>query len=140
MCHPLIRKLSIDSTNSIFKQKELKVTKRFTQSDLDNFSLLTGDHNYIHTEAVPVEKRKVHGALLNSIVAGIIGTKFPGGGSLVLEQTLSFPKPCRIEEECEFVLKLEQERKISIVSYQCIQNKNVVFRGEVKLLIVSANK
>lgn len=125
---------------SIFQKKELKVIKRFTQKDLDNFSSLTGDFNYIHTEAVPVEKRKVQGAFVNAIIAGIIGTRFPGAGSIVLEQTLTYPKPCRIDMDCEFLLKLKQERKISIILYECTQNNEVVCKGQAKLLITNNNK
>lgn len=132
------RKFSEQKT-SVFKSRELRIIKKFSQNDLNAFSQLTGDSNYIHTEALPQDKRKVHGAFLNAIVAGIIGTQFPGAGSVVLEQTFSFPKACRIEVDCEFLLQLQQERKISIVSYECKQNNEVVFKGQAKLLLTNNN-
>lgn len=131
----MIRWLTNQQRAASFEKTEFKFIKKFKQSDLDNFSEITGDFNYIHSTAVPQEQRKVHGALLNAVVAGIIGTKFPGAGTIVLEQTFSFPKACRIEVDCEFSLKLLQERKISIISYECKQNNEIVFQGKAKLLI-----
>lgn len=133
----LITRLSTRETSTLFQKPELKVVKRFTQQDLDKFSEISGDFNYIHSDKIPAEQRKVHGALLNAIVAGIIGTQFPGGGTIVLEQKFSFPKPCRIEVDCEFFLQLQQERKISIILYECKQNNEIVFKGEAKLLITN---
>lgn len=131
----IVRGLNNQQRAAIFEKTELKFKKIFKQTDLDKFSQITGDFNYIHSTAIPQEQRKVHGALLNAVVAGVIGTKFPGAGTIVLEQTFSFPKPCRIEVDCEFSLKLLQERKISIISYECRQNNEIVFQGKAKLLI-----
>lgn len=125
----------ITKRKSSFHKSEFKVIKRFTQQDLDRFSQLTGDLNYVHSSEIPDEKRKVHGAFLNAIVTGILGTHYPG--TVVLEQKFSFPKPCRVEVDCEFLLKFQQERKISIILYECKQNNVTVFKGQAKLLITN---
>lgn len=50
------------------------VEKRtITQAEVDAFAKLTSDTNYIHSIECPPERRCVHGAFLNAIVAGIIG-------------------------------------------------------------------
>ncbi|XP_013110067.2 LOW QUALITY PROTEIN: uncharacterized protein LOC106088869 [Stomoxys calcitrans] len=125
--------------SSLSNIRQIKYVKVFSQQDLDQFSQLTGDSNSIHTDTTPVERRLVHGAFLNAIVAGLIGTHFPKG-TIVLEQKFKFPKPCRVNENSEFELQLQQERKIAVVSYKCKQNEITVFEGEAKLLIPSINK
>ncbi|XP_061394262.1 uncharacterized protein LOC133329815 [Musca vetustissima] len=120
------------------QQRQLKLVKTFTQDDLDKFSQLTGDPNPIHSTSLPAETRMVHGAFLNAVVAGLIGTHFPPG-TIVLEQNFKFPKPCRINIECEFLIETRNERKISTITYECRQENNIVFQGLAKLLI-SNNK
>ncbi|XP_020799701.1 uncharacterized protein LOC110177350 [Drosophila serrata] len=114
--------------------KQVQVVKRFSQSDLEQFAQFTGDHNYIHSLDTPIEERRVHGALLNAVVAGIIGTKLPGPGTVVLEQNFRFLKPCRIETDTVVTVRLLEARKIATVEYECRQNDEVVFAGRAKLL------
>jgi len=114
--------------------QQVQVVKRFTQSDLEQFAQFTGDHNYIHSLETPVEERRVHGALLNAVVAGIMGTQLPGPGTVVLEQSFKFLKPCRLETDTLVTVRLLQSRKISTVEYDIRQNDDVVFAGSAKLL------
>ncbi|XP_017016703.1 uncharacterized protein [Drosophila kikkawai] len=118
----------------LFAPQQVQVVKRFSQSDLEQFAQFTGDHNYIHSLDTPVEERRVHGALLNAVVAGIIGTKLPGPGTVVLEQNFRFLKPCRIETDTVVTVRLLEARKIATVEYDCRQNDEVVFAGRAKLL------
>ncbi|XP_017849738.1 armadillo repeat-containing protein 7 isoform X1 [Drosophila busckii] len=97
-------------------------------------STKTGDYNYIHSKELPVKERRVHGALLNAVVAGIIGTKLPGPGTVVLEQNFKFLKPCRLETDTVVTVRLLEQRKISTVEYDCRQRGDVVFAGKAKLL------
>ncbi|XP_022213584.2 uncharacterized protein LOC111068425 [Drosophila obscura] len=114
--------------------QQVQVVKRFTQQDLEQFAQFTGDHNYIHTLDMPVEERRVHGALLNAVVAGIMGTKLPGPGTVVLEQSFKFLKPCRLETDTVVTVRLLVSRKISTAEYDCRQNDEIVFAGNAKLL------
>lgn len=124
------------SNNVAFKQgSELKIVKQFSQDEVDKFCKITGDSNPIHSKDRSIEQRCVPGALLNAIVAGLIGNRFPGPETLVLEQRLTFPKQCRINTDTEISLKVLQHRKISIVLFYCKQNDEDVFRGEAKLRV-----
>ncbi|KAH8295221.1 hypothetical protein KR018_008870 [Drosophila ironensis] len=114
--------------------KQVQLIRRFTQQDLDQFAQFTRDYNHIHSQDTPVEKRRVHGALLNAVVAGIIGTRLPGPGTVVLEQTFRFVKPCLIDTDTVVSVRLLQARKISTVEYDCRQNDEIVFAGSAKLL------
>lgn len=82
---------------STFKEGDhVTVKRKITSEDVDKFIQLTGDHNPVH---VTSKKPLVHGAFLNGLVSGIIGTKLPGFGAIVVEQTLKFPAPCYIGDE-----------------------------------------
>ncbi|XP_064535595.1 uncharacterized protein LOC135426446 [Drosophila montana] len=121
------------------KLQQVQVVKRFTQQDLETFAQFTGDYNFIHSKDMPVEERRVHGALLNAVVAGIIGTQLPGPGTVVLEQSFKFLKPCRIETDTLVTVRLLQARKIATVEYECRQHDDVVFAGNAKLLTRKAD-
>lgn len=116
-----------------------EITKYLTQSDLDKFSELSGDFNPIHT-ALDNRKPIVHGAFLNSIMSGIIGTKIPGPGTIVVQQNLSFPNKCHLEDPITFRVELTDVRKIIKVKYECTQNGVAVFQGDAKLVIGSLCK
>lgn len=97
-----------------------------------SFAELTGDYNPIHVESA---RNIAHGALLNGLVSGIIGTKLPGPGTIVIEQNLTFPKPCYAGDTVEVTVKIVSIRKIVMCTYMCIANGDkVVMEGEAKLM------
>jgi acyl dehydratase len=110
----------------------VKEIRTINQYDLQQFSQLTKDFNSIHDQR---QKSIVHGAFLNGIVAGIIGTKLPGDGSIVVSQNFSFPSKCLVDVPIEFRVQIVDVRKIIRVNYACSQNDKVVFEGEAKLIM-----
>lgn len=125
----LFRKYSFKRGDSY---KEVRV---INQQQLDQFSALTGDFNKVHNSSDGSRKSLIHGAFINGIVAGIIGTKLPGDGTLVISQTFSFPSKCFVDIPIEFHVELVDVRKIIKARYKCTQNDNVVFEGDVKLIM-----
>lgn len=69
----------------------VSVKRRITLDDVKLFADLTKDYNPIHFDP---EKGIVHGAFLNGLVSGVIGTVLPGFGTVVVQENLRFPKPC----------------------------------------------
>ena len=120
---------------SSFKVDDIvKVVRTVTQKELDLFSSLSGDHNPIHKQDQQ-NKPLVHGAFLNSIVAGVIGTKLPGPGTIVISQNFSFPSKCFADEPIDVTVELVDVRKIIKVKYKCSQNGNEVMEGEARLML-----
>lgn len=111
-------------------------TKRIiTQGMVDQFVSLIGDENPIHSGGgVTQGDIRVPGALLNGLVSGVIGSHFPGGGSLVVGQEYSFPNKCHVDQEIDFDLELVQNRKIMKIVYACRQNGVVVLTGHAKIM------
>ncbi|KAL7033874.1 hypothetical protein ACKWTF_007761 [Chironomus riparius] len=114
--------------------KEIRV---INQHHIDAFSTLTCDSNKIHKGN---QKSFVNGAFLNSIVAGIMGTKLPGDGTIVISQNFSFPSKCYVDIPIEFNVELVEVRKIIKARYQCVQNDIVVFEGDAKLIMNKGTK
>lgn len=113
----------------------VRVHKTISTQELDAFSNLTSDHNPIHKVTPDNQTPPVHGAFLNSLVAGIIGTKLPGPNTIVVSQNFSFPSKCYANEPIEIYVELLDVRKIIKTSYKCTQNDQVVFEGEARLIM-----
>lgn len=113
----------------------VKVRRRLTQDDVDQFAVISGDSNFVHSRQCPPEQRCIHGALLNGLVSAVIGTKLPGSGSIVLSQKISFPNKCVVDEEITITVKLIEDRKIKKVQYECMQSEKIVFIGSADLII-----
>lgn len=123
-------------SNSPLKLGDSYQVKRIiTQAMVDQFVSLIGDNNPIHAHTTDsTSDHRVPGALLNGLVSGLIGSHFPGAGSLVVGQEYSFPSKCLIDREIEFNLQLAQNRKIMKIAYECQQEGTVVLRGFAKIV------
>ncbi|XP_006616544.1 uncharacterized protein LOC102672619 [Apis dorsata] len=111
---------------------KISVIKTVTKDDILNFAKLTGDYNPIHFE---VSNHLVHGALLNGLVSGILGTKIPGPGTIVVEQNFKFPAPCYAGDIIEIKVQIVSIRKIMKCEYICIANgEKIVLKGNAKLI------
>lgn len=111
------------------------VTRVITPEEVEAFALLTGDTNPIHGPTFPVDKRFVHGALLNGIVSGVVGTRIPGPGTIVLSQEFKFPYRCKVDEPIEITVNMLEYRKIIRIAYECRQKNVSVMEGTAKLMI-----
>lgn len=80
------------------------MSRVFTQENVKEFALLSYDMNPIHMDVEYAKKTRfgqliVPGFLTASLFSAIIGTKFPGEGSVYLSQNMSFWKPVYPEKE-----------------------------------------
>ncbi|EEB10880.1 conserved hypothetical protein [Pediculus humanus corporis] len=118
------------------KTDKVSVRRKITSDDVKLYADLTKDHNPIHLDP---EQGIVHGAFLNGLVSGIIGTILPGNGTVVVQQNLRFPKPCYVGDEVIISVIVKSIRKIIEVEFFVIngqkKNEQVVLEGSAKLLI-----
>lgn len=139
----LVRKLPLFRPNSFLSlrhtSKELPEcvceTRTISQAEVDRFAELTGDFNPVHSASHPIEKRAIHGAFLNGIVAGIIGTKLPGPGSISVSQAFSFPNRCVVDLPIEIRVHMVSDRKLIDVKYECEQQGRLVFKGTARIMM-----
>jgi acyl dehydratase len=77
---------------------------RLTQDEVDGFIELSGDHNRIHTDPLaagrsPIGKIAVPGLLSALVFSRVLGTIFPGHGTVYKSQTLHWLKPMHINRD-----------------------------------------
>ncbi|MFC0183269.1 Acyl dehydratase [Pseudarcicella hirudinis] len=80
----------------------------FTQDDVILFAKVSGDNNPLHLDAefaagTPFKRPIIHGALASSVFSKIMGTEFPGFGSVYLKQTSEYKRPMFVDNEYEAV-------------------------------------
>jgi len=74
------------------------LSRTVTAADVDAFAALSGDQNPIHLDEAYAAKtrfgrRIAHGMLVASYISTLLGTKFPGTGTIYMSQTLNFLRP-----------------------------------------------
>lgn len=95
----------------------------YTQDDVVTFAKLTGDNNPIHLDEkyaakTMFKKPIIHGALSSSVFSKILGTEFPGEGTVYLSQTSNFKRPMFVEVRyiAQFEVVSVNDKKQAIIS------------------------
>lgn len=127
-----------------YRFEELKVgmsavySRTITDTDLRNFSGVSGDTNPMHlneeyAKTTPFKGCIVHGMLTASLLSTVIGTKLPGPGCLYVSQTLFFKAPVHVGETVyakATITELIPERRRAKLQTQCFVKDTVVLDGE----------
>jgi acyl dehydratase len=74
------------------------LVRTVSAEDVEAFAALSGDTNPVHLDesyaaASRFGRRIVHGMLVGSFVSTLLGTRFPGTGTIYMGQSLSFLRP-----------------------------------------------
>lgn len=85
---------------------------RFSQTDVEDFAKVTGDNNPLHLDAAfaagtPFKKPIIHGMLGASVFTKVLGTIYPGFGSVYLGQTLEFLRPMFVDTDYVAIFTIE---------------------------------
>ncbi len=86
-------------------------TFSFTQEDVNLFAKVSGDNNPLHLDAefaatTQFKRPIIHGALASSVFSRVMGTEFPGFGSVYLKQTAEFKRPMFVDTVYNAVFKV----------------------------------
>ena len=119
------------------------LTRLVTQRDIELFAAVSGDVNPAHVDAVYAKTSHfheiiAHGMLGGSLISTVLGTQFPGPGTIYLGQTLKFLKPVHIGDTLTVtvrVLSLEAAHRRVLLDTRCVdQDGDVVIEGEAKVI------
>ncbi|MCH2037116.1 MAG: MaoC family dehydratase [Rickettsiales bacterium] len=113
-------------------------SRTITDTDLRNFSGVTGDTNPMHlneeyASTTYFKHCIVHGFLTASLISTVIGTKLPGPGCIYVSQELKFKAPVYIGDTVyakATVEKLIPEKKRAILRTTCTVKDVIVLDGE----------
>jgi acyl dehydratase len=80
----------------------------FSQEDVILFAKVSGDNNPLHLDAefaatTAFKKPIIHGALASSVFSKIMGTEFPGFGSVYMKQVSEYKRPMFVDTEYEAI-------------------------------------
>jgi acyl dehydratase len=111
-----------------------------SQEDIDAFAKVTGDNNPIHWDEnyasqTPFKKPIIHGMFGAAIFSRVLGTSFPGEGTIYMKQTLSFQKPMYVGVLYEAIFEVKEiiegkHRALIATSIVEKESGHVVTNGE----------
>lgn len=114
-------------------------TRFVNESDVQDFARVSGDINPIHLDdayaaKTRFKKRIAHGMIAASFVSKIVGTRFPGYGSIYVSQTYKFRNPIYIGDSIVAEIRaiaVREDKPIVTLSTICRnQNGDVLLEGE----------
>lgn len=117
--------------------------RTLTEDDIMAFALLSGDVNPAHLDAEYAEQtmfKKViaHGMWAGSLVSCLLGTRFPGPGTIYLEQTLKFRRPVYVGDTLTVTATVaEKDEEKKRVTLDCLvenQNGETVVKGQAQVM------
>ena len=118
---------------------KVSVTKKFCETDINDFSKLSLDTNPLHLDAAYAKdsifgQQIVHGMLVASLFSGLLGIELPGEGSIYLGQSLSFTGPVFIGDEVTAtveIVKIREDKPIITLRTYCEKSDgSIVIDGE----------
>ncbi|GGB94326.1 MaoC family dehydratase [Dyadobacter sediminis] len=117
---------------------------KFTQEEVERFAELTGDNNPIHLDAeyaatTSFKRPIIHGMLGATVFTKVLGTQYPGFGSIYLKQTLEFLRPMYVETDYRavFTIKsIDKAKHIAEIGAEIFDahTKKVVTRGMATMI------
>jgi acyl dehydratase len=126
--------------------------RTITETDIVNFAGLSGDFNFIHTDAesskaTPFGQRVAHGMLVASIASGLaVQQGFIDGTTLAFrELTWKFTRPVLIGDTIQVQIKVLETKRMrslggGVVTFEARvlnQRDELVHKGEWRMLIKS---
>ncbi|MEK8050060.1 bifunctional enoyl-CoA hydratase/phosphate acetyltransferase [Ideonella sp. DXS22W] len=94
----LIENLTFDELRI---DQRAQASRTLTMADIQAFALVSGDVNPAHVDTEYAEGTRFHGVIAHGMWAGalissLLGTEFPGPGTIYLSQDLHFHRPVRV--------------------------------------------
>ncbi len=119
------------------------ISRIIGEKEVSKYADVTGDDNPIHMSneyaaQTIFGERIVQGMLVASLISSVIGTKFPGEGTIYLSQNIKFIKPVKIDDEVTAeveVVSVDVEKKRVTMKTICYKKKERVISGEAVVLI-----
>jgi 3-hydroxybutyryl-CoA dehydratase len=120
------------------------LTRVVTAADVEGFAAVTGDTNPVHLDETYAAgtrfgRRIAHGMLAVSYISAILGTKFPGPGTIYLSQNVSFLAPVYLGDTITAtvtVSKFRPEKGVLTLLTQCTNQDGVkVVDGQAVVLV-----
>lgn len=123
-----------------------RLLRTLSLADIQAFAAVSGDTNPAHLNAEYANDTLFHGVIAHgmwggALISALLGTQFPGPGTIYLEQVLHFTKPVRIGDTLTVtatVLTKDDTKKRLELDCQVVNQKgDRVLHGTAKVLAPS---
>ncbi|MEI8028157.1 MAG: bifunctional enoyl-CoA hydratase/phosphate acetyltransferase [Comamonadaceae bacterium] len=120
-----------------------RLLRTLTLNDIKAFAAVSGDTNPAHLDAVYANDTLYHGVIAHgmwggALISALLGTHFPGPGTIYLDQVLHFTKPVRIGDTLTVtatVISKDDARKSVELDCQVLNQKGErVLHGTARVL------
>jgi phosphate acetyltransferase len=120
-----------------------RMLRTLTLEDIQAFAAVSGDTNPAHLDPDYANDSLMHGVVAHgmwgaALISALLGTKFPGAGTIYLEQVLHFTKPVRVGDTLTVtvtVTRKEDDKKAVELDCQVVNQKGVrVLQGMARVL------
>jgi phosphate acetyltransferase len=120
-----------------------RLLRTLTLGDIQAFAAVSGDTNPAHLDAEYANESLSHGVVAHgmwggALISALLGTKFPGAGTIYLEQVLHFTKPVRVGDTLTVtvtVTRKDDDQKSVDFDCQVVNQKGVVvLHGSARVL------
>jgi phosphate acetyltransferase len=93
-------------------------TRTVTMADIQGFALVSGDVNPAHVDAQYASGTRfqgviAHGMFAGALISSLLGTEFPGPGTIYLEQSLRFHRPVRVGDRLTVAVVVMSKDEVS---------------------------
>ncbi len=120
-----------------------RLLRTLTPQDIQAFAAVSGDTNPAHLNAEYANETLFHGVIghgmwSGALISALLGTQFPGTGTIYLDQALHFSRPVRIGDTltvCATVTAKDEQKKIVELACEAVnQNGERVVNGVARVL------
>jgi len=124
-----------------------RLVRTLTLEDIRAFAAVSGDVNPAHLDTSFANESMFHGVIghgmwTGSLVSTVLGTVFPGPGTIYLEQSFRFKRPVRIGDTLTVIVTVAEknDEKHSLLLDCVINNQNgdQVVVGQAKVMAPTA--
>lgn len=122
------------------------MTRTVSEDDIKAFAMVSHDYNPAHLDHEYAENSAfkgviAHGMWAAGLISAVLGTKFPGPGTIYLNQSLSFRRPVQVGDTLTAVLTVTaKDDAKKWVTLQCEvtnQQDKAVVVGEAQVIAPS---
>ncbi len=140
---PVIETVENFTYEELHVGQSARLLRTLTLEDIKAFAAVSGDTNPAHLDPDYANDSLMHGVVAHgmwgaALISALLGTKFPGAGTIYLEQVLHFTKPVRVGDTLTVtvtVTRKEDEKKALELDCQVVNQKGVrVLQGTARVL------
>ncbi|HEY0844109.1 MAG TPA: bifunctional enoyl-CoA hydratase/phosphate acetyltransferase [Noviherbaspirillum sp.] len=120
-----------------------RLVRTLALSDIQAFAAVSGDYNPTHIDAEYAVQTLFHGVVAHgmwgaTLISSLLGTQFPGAGTVYVEQTLHFVLPVRVGDTLTVIVtvtgKDDETKRVSLDCQVVNQTGTAVLSGTAVVL------